>query len=388
MSFKNPKQICLLGATGSIGTSALNVIKQHPDSFHIHSVAAGSNWQALIPIIQQFKVEKACLWQEDAAKALKKHVNIPVFTGMDGLLELVQDQSADYVLNGMVGAVGCLPTLEAIKASKHIGLANKETMVMAGSIINQALKDNASSSLIPIDSEHSAIFQCLGDRPSSEVEHLLLTASGGPFLSLPADQFAHVTKERALAHPTWDMGPKITIDSSTLMNKGLEVIEAHFLFNITFDKIRVVIHPTSTVHSFVQFVDGSLMAQLGSPDMQLPILYALVCPQRWPLNIERLDLATLGKLEFFPPDFEKFPCLRLAFDAGKMGGSAPAVLNAANEEVVSLFLNEKINYLDIPRVIEDILNLSTITASPTLEQVLSADKEARSCVRELLKVKE
>ncbi len=381
----NKKNIALLGATGSIGMAALKVFRQHPDRFRLVGVAAGRQWDKLIPIIEEFKVEKVCLWDSAAAAELRKRTKAKVLEGMEGLLELVCLPEVDYVLNGLVGAIGCRPTLEAISHGKHIGLANKETMVMAGEIINAALHRNPSSRLIPIDSEHSAIFQCLAGRPVSEVEHIELTASGGPFRERPKAAFAAIRKADALKHPTWVMGEKITIDSATLMNKGLEVIEAHYLFGVAFENIKVVIHPSSIIHSFVQFRDGSLMAQLGCPDMQLPIQYAMSYPERWPLKVDRLDMAKVAKLEFFPPDIDKFPCLGLAYRAGNLGGTAPAILNAANEAVVARFLEDRaagapgaIGFADIPRILATVLDAAEIGQRPSLDQVIEADGWARN----------
>jgi 1-deoxy-D-xylulose-5-phosphate reductoisomerase len=369
--------------------AALKVFRQHPERFRVIGVAAGRQWEKLLPIIKEFKVEVACLWDADAAAELRKHTGIKVLEGMDGLLELVSRGDVDYVLNGLVGAIGCRPTLEAIHCGKHVGLANKETMVMAGEIINEALRKNPSSLLIPIDSEHSAIFQCLAGRPVSEVENIQLTASGGPFREKSKATFGSIRRADALKHPTWVMGEKITIDSATLMNKGLEVIEAHYLFGVPFDKIKVVIHPTSIIHSFVQFRDGSLMAQLGCPDMQLPIQYALTYPERWSLNVDRLDMAKIAKLEFFPPDTDKFPCLSLAYRAGNLGGTAPAILNAANEAVVARFLAEKIAFTDIPEILSQVLDQATVNGgavklSPTLDDVLKADDWARQAATHIM----
>jgi 1-deoxy-D-xylulose-5-phosphate reductoisomerase len=335
-----------------------------------------------VPILKEFQVEEACLWDENAAQQLRSHTTARVTCGMEGLLELVSSGQVDYVVNGLVGSIGCEPTLEAIRNSKHVGLANKETMVMAGDIINRAVKEHPASRIVPIDSEHSAVFQCLASRPPEEVESILLTASGGPFWNLSGDDFSSITKEEALNHPTWNMGPKVTIDSATMMNKGLEVIEAHYLFNIGFEHIDIIIHPTSTIHSFVQFRDGSLMAQMGSPDMQLPILYALTCPERWHLNIERLNITDLGRLEFLPPDMDRFPCIRIAYRAGKMGGTAPAVINAANEEAVSLFLRDKISFPEIPAVIQEVLSSADIVQQPSLPDVQKADAWARKETRD------
>ncbi len=379
------KNIALLGATGSIGNASLKVFRQHPNKFRLVSIAAGKQWEKLLPIIEEFKVEKVCLWDEKSANELKKNTKVKVVSGMDGLLELVSDSNIDYVLNGLLGAIGCRPTLEAIKHGKHIGLANKETMVMAGEIINAALRKNPSSKLIPIDSEHSAIFQCLAGRPISEVEHIELTASGGPFRERAKDTFASIKKADALKHPTWVMGEKITIDSATLMNKGLEVIEAHYLFGVAFKNIKVTVHPSSIIHSMVQFRDGSLMAQLGCPDMQLPIQYALTYPERWDLNVARLDMTKIGKLEFFAPDYDKFPCLGLAFRAGNLGGTAPAILNAANEAVVAEFLAEKISFSQIPEILKSVLDLSQVKENPNLEDVLEADAWAREAALDCMK---
>jgi 1-deoxy-D-xylulose-5-phosphate reductoisomerase len=371
------KNIALLGATGSIGDSALKVIRQHPDKFRIAGVAIGSKIDLLLPILKEFDVPFAVIFDPKAAEALSKQWSGKVLAGMEGLMELVADPSVDYVLNGLVGSIGCRPTLEAIRHGKTVGLANKESMVMAGDLINAALRRHPESSLVPIDSEHSAIFQCLAGRPVHEVDFIQLTASGGPFRERAKDTFATITKADALKHPTWVMGAKITIDSATLMNKGLEVIEAHQLFGVGFDQIKVVVHPSSIVHSLVQFRDGSLMAQLGCPDMCVPIQYALSWPERLQLETPRLDLATVGKLEFFPPDFEKFPCLRLAFEAGRRGGTAPAVLNAANEAVVDLFLNDRIPFYKIPALLENVLGRATIAELDSIETAVTADAWAR-----------
>jgi 1-deoxy-D-xylulose-5-phosphate reductoisomerase len=385
------KNIALLGATGSIGLAALKVFRQHPDRFRVVGVAAGRQWEKLLPIIEEFKVGKVCLWDAAAAAELRKRTKAQVLEGMDGLLELVSLKDVDYVLNGLVGAIGCRPTLEAISHGKHVGLANKETMVMAGEIINDALRRNPAAKLIPIDSEHSAIFQCLAGRPVSEVEHIELTASGGPFRERPKAAFPSIRKADALKHPTWVMGEKITIDSATLMNKGLEVIEAHYLFGVDFKDIKVVIHPGSIIHSFVQFRDGSLMAQLGCPDMQLPIQYALTYPERWPLNVDRLDMAKVAKLEFHPPDIDRFPCLGLAYRAGNLGGTAPAILNAANEAVVARFLEDRpagsdgaVGFTDIPRILAEVLDSAQVRQKPTLDQVLEADAWARKAALRLM----
>lgn len=377
------KTICLLGATGSIGNSTLAVLRQHPDRFHLAAAAVGRQGDKLLPLIREFGLKRVCVFDEKAALDLAGRTDAQVLTGMEGLVELVSDPGIDYVVNGLVGAIGCRPTLAALSAGKQVGLANKETLVMAGEIIRAALVKHPEARLLPIDSEHSAIFQCLAGRPLEEVEELQLTASGGPFRTWPKERFASITKADALKHPTWVMGEKITIDSASLMNKGLEVIEAHYLFGLPFDRIKVVVHPGSVIHSCVQFRDGSLMAQLGCPDMQLPIQYALTYPERWPLQVERLDLARIGKMEFFAPDFEKFPCLALAYEAGRRGGLAPAVVNAANEAAVALFLREEIAFVEIPRLIEKVLLAAPAAERPDLDGILAADAWARARVLEL-----
>lgn len=373
------KRICLLGATGSIGDSTLGVLEQHPSEFILHSIAAHSNWEKILQIARIRKVGKVCLFDDVAALQLRKAApELVVLAGMDGLLELSSDPDVDVIVNGLVGAVGCLPTMRAVECGKTVALANKETMVMAGPVIQDALDRNPRASIVPVDSEHNAIFQCLAGRPVHEVENIQLTASGGPFRELPKDRFAQITVADALKHPTWSMGRKITIDSASMMNKGLEVIEAHFLFRVPYDQIQVVVHPKSIIHSMVQFQDGNLMAQLGVPDMKIPIQCALTWPERKPLKTGRLDLAQIAELRFYPPDFERFPCLQLAYDAGRMGGTAPAVLNAANEVLVAAFLEEQIAFLDIPRGLEYCLGTVAGNQLPlTLQAALDADKQAR-----------
>jgi len=373
------KNICLLGATGSIGDSTLGVLDQHPEEFCLHSVAAHSNWEKMLQIARTRHVRTVCLFDTKAAALLRKAApELNVLSGMEGLLELASDSAMDIMVNGLMGAVGCRPTLLAVQNGKTVALANKETMVMAGPVIQQALDQNPAASIVPVDSEHNAIFQCLAGRPLSEVETIQLTASGGPFRELPKEYFAKITVADALKHPTWTMGRKITIDSASMMNKGLEVIEAHFLFRVPYDQIQVVVHPSSIIHSMVQFRDGSLMAQLGVPDMKVPIQCALTWPRRESLKTGRLDLAAIGSLQFFPPDFERFPCLQLAYDAGRMGGIAPAVLNAANEILVAAFLDERIGFLDIPRGLEYCLGALATSWEPlTLSLALEADASAR-----------
>lgn len=372
------KSICLLGATGSIGDSTISVVEEHSEKIKIVGLAAHSNWKKMLEITQKHTVEVVVMFDQNAAQKLAEAVpKLKVLFGEPGLIEMAKTLEYDSLVNGLSGSIGCLPTLEAIYREKEVALANKETMVMAGEIIQAALKANPKAKIFPVDSEHNAIFQCLADRPISEVENIQITASGGPFRNIPKEEFSGITVEQALNHPTWSMGPKITIDSATLMNKGLEVLEAHYLFNIAMDDIKVVVHPGSTVHSFVQFKDGSLMAQMGVADMRVPILCSLSWPERWPLSTGRVNLYNLGKLEFYKPDLDKFPCLRLAFEAGYTGGTAPAILNAANEVSVPAFLNKKIRFDQIPVVNEQVVKEQAVIQNANLKQIIEADKEAR-----------
>ena len=380
------KNVVLLGATGSIGTSSVDVIQQHSDIFNLYAVAANSSVEKVAEIVRKYNVERVCMFNEAAAKELEGVLGKKVLAGMDGLCELAADPKADIIINALMGAVGCLPTITAIEQGKHVALANKETMVMAGPVIWDKLAENPKSFITPIDSEHSAIFQCLeGGKRESEVEFLEITASGGPFREWPIEKFENITVADALNHPVWSMGKKITIDSASMMNKGLEVLEAHFLFHIPYDQIKVVVHPQSMVHSLVQFRDGSLMAQLGAPDMRIPIQVALTWPERLKLETKRLDLPTLAKLTFFEPDFNKFRCLALAFDAGRRGGIVPAMMNAANEVLVDRFLKGNLKFTDIPKYVEMVMDKApNVTGHLSLEQVLEADKEARLMTEDFL----
>jgi 1-deoxy-D-xylulose-5-phosphate reductoisomerase len=381
------KNVVLLGATGSIGTSSVDVIQQHSDIFNLYAVAANSSVQKVAEIVRKYNVERVCMFNEAAAKELESVLGKKVLAGMDGLCELAADPKADIIINALMGAVGCLPTITAIEHGKHVALANKETMVMAGPVIWDKLAENPKSFITPIDSEHSAIFQCLeGGKRESEVEFLEITASGGPFREWPIEKFENITVADALNHPVWSMGKKITIDSASMMNKGLEVLEAHFLFHIPYDQIKVVVHPQSMVHSLVQFRDGSLMAQLGAPDMRIPIQVALTWPDRLMLETKRLDLPTLAKLTFFEPDFNKFRCLALAFEAGRRGGIVPSMMNAANEVLVDRFLKGNLKFTDIPKYVEMVMDKApNVTGRLSLEQVLEADKEARLMTEGFLK---
>ena len=381
------KNVVLLGATGSIGTSSVDVIHQHSDIFNLYAVAANSSVEKVAEIVRKYHVERVCMFNEAAAKELEGVLGKKVLAGMDGLCELAADPKADIIINALMGAVGCLPTITAIEHGKHVALANKETMVMAGPVIWDKLAENPKSFITPIDSEHSAIFQCLeGGKRESEVEFLEITASGGPFREWPIEKFENITVADALNHPVWSMGKKITIDSASMMNKGLEVLEAHFLFHIPYDQIKVVVHPQSMVHSLVQFRDGSLMAQLGAPDMRIPIQVALTWPDRLKLETKRLDLPTLAKLTFFEPDFNKFRCLALAFEAGRRGGIVPSMMNAANEVLVDRFLKGNLKFTDIPKYVEMVMEKApNVTGHLSLEQVLEADKEARFMTEGFLK---
>jgi len=377
------QNIVLLGATGSIGSSTLAVVREHPDRFRVSALAAFGKVAEFSRLALEFPEARLCLFDAAAAAEAQSIVGRRVASGMEGLLELVSLPDATALVNGLVGSIGCRPTMEAIRRGLRVCLANKETLVMAGELIDTLLRQHPQASLHPIDSEHSALYQALAGRPVDEVESLVLTASGGPFRELPADRFEHITLEQALKHPTWTMGPKITIDSSTLFNKGLEVIEAHFLFRVPYDRIEVLVHPGSHVHSFVQFRDGALMAQLGTPDMRLPILYSLVAPERVPLTGERLDLASLGTLRFEKPDHGRFPALGLAYRAGRAGGIHPAVLNAANEAAVSLFLGRELSYTGISRLVEAVLDETESVSAPDFDELLAADAWARRRVQEL-----
>lgn len=378
------QNIVLLGATGSIGHSTLSVVREHSHRFRIAGLAARARVEEFCALAAEFPDAKLCLFEEAAARDAAARLGRKVGWGMEGLLELIHTPEATTVVNGLMGSIGCLPTMEAIRLGLRVCLANKETLVMAGGLINELLDRHPKASLQPVDSEHSAVHQCLAGRPAGEVEALILTASGGPFRTLPAEKFQDITLAQALKHPTWTMGPKITVDSATLFNKGLEVIEAHVLFRIPFDRIEVLVHPGSHVHSLVRFVDGAVMAQLGTPDMRLPILYALTAPERIPLSGDRLDLARIGTLHFEEPDLKRFPSLALAYAAGRKGGIATAVLNAANEVAVGAFLQERIAFLDIPALVERTLGDAPTVPHPDLDALLEADAWARRHVQTLV----
>jgi len=379
--------IAILGSTGSIGTSSLEVIAALPDRFRVTVLTAHRNLALLKEQIARFHPRIVVVSDRQTADGLSSCIDgsTKVLIGDFGLVEAVQDPQVDLVISAIVGFVGLIPTLRAIEAGKHIALANKETLVVGGDLIMDAVRRHGVH-LIPVDSEHSAILQCLQGEDTNAVRRLILTASGGPFRDLPPDQFHSITKEQALAHPTWRMGNKITIDSATLMNKGLEVIEAYWLFGLPRERIDVIIHPQSIVHSMVEFVDGSIKAQLGMPDMRIPIQYALTFPERVGTVSPALDLTRCDNLTFTVPDTTRFRCLSLAYNALQAGGTAPAVLNAANEVAVHLFLRGRINFADIPALISSALSDHEPIQQPMLDDLLEVDRITRESVERRLLV--
>jgi 1-deoxy-D-xylulose-5-phosphate reductoisomerase len=377
------KAITLLGSTGSIGTQTLDIVSQNPDQFRIVGLAAGSNVTMLAQQIRQFQPEIVAICDEEKLPELKEAIadlnpQPIIVAGEAGVIEVARYGDAQTVVTGIVGCAGLLPTIAAIKAGKDIALANKETLI-AGAPVVLPLVEEYGVKLLPADSEHSAIFQCLQGVPAGGLRRILLTASGGAFRDLPVEKLAQVKVADALKHPNWSMGRKITVDSATLMNKGLEVIEAHFLFGVDYDSIEIVIHPQSIIHSLIELQDTSVLAQLGWADMRLPILYAMSWPERIYTNWERLDLVKAGNLTFRAPDHQKYPCMQLAYAAGRAGGLMPAILNAANEQAVALFLEEKIGYLDIARCIETACDRTSAQnrPDPSLDDIIAADQWAR-----------
>ena len=376
------KKLAILGSTGSIGTQTLDIVREHKTEYEVSALAAGSNVRLMEDQIREFKPEAALLYDEKAAMDLRERVKdtgIPVLSGMDGLMELAALPSADIVVGAMVGMIGIRPTLAAIRAGKDIALANKETLVCAGHIIMKEAK-KAGVKILPVDSEHSAIFQSLRAGRHEEIEKLILTASGGPFRGKKAEELKGMTAREALRHPNWDMGPKVTIDSASLVNKGLEVMEARWLFDTPVDNIEVVIHPQSIIHSMVQFKDGAVIAQLGLPDMHLPIQYALSYPERLGMDSERTDFFKLKELTFFEPDTKTFRGLELALEAAKKGGSYPTVFNAANEAAVRLFLEGNIGFLEIYDLIEKAMASHVFIEDPGIEDILSIEEETKNSV--------
>lgn len=378
------RNIAILGSTGSIGTQTLEIVRENND-LNVVSIAAKSSINKLEEQVRKFKPDIVCVYDEKAASQFKVMIsdtNTKVVSGMEGLIEAATYKSAELVVTAFVGMIGIVPTVEAIKAGKNIALANKETLVTAGHIVMDLAKKN-NVKILPVDSEHSAIFQSLNGENSKEIDKILLTASGGPFRTKTKDDLKTVTLEDALKHPNWSMGRKITIDSATMVNKGLEVLEAKWLFDVDVDNIQVVVQPQSIIHSMVQFNDGAVIAQLGVPDMKLPIQYAIYYPERRYLSGDRLDFGKIGQITFEDPDFEKFKGLELAYESGRIGGSMPTVLNAANEKAVAMFLNRKIGYLEIADIIEYCMSKHNTIENPTIEQIL----EIENWVNELIESK-
>ena len=382
------KQIAILGSTGSIGTQTLDVVRQHPNEFSVYALSAHRSLDLLIQQALEFNPAVVCIADERLYQPLREALSdlpIKVMAGEQAIAEMVTMPAIDVVVAAMVGYAGLRPTIEAIKAKKTIALANKETLVVAGEIICRLAKRHQVS-ILPVDSEHSAIFQCLVGEDMHSVEKLLLTASGGPFRTFTYEQMQHVTAAQALQHPNWEMGAKITIDSASMMNKGFEVIEARWLFDIPVEKIQVLVHPQSVIHSAVQFVDGSVKAQLGTPDMRIPIQYALTYPARWLSDVPRLDLFAVKQLTFEEPDMQRFPNLRLAYEAMEKGGNMPCILNAANEVVNLAFREGKCGFLQMSEVIEQTMATTSFITEPTYEDYVQTDKEARKIAKELLKL--
>lgn len=380
------KKISVLGSTGSIGTQTLEIARYNQD-IGITALAAGSNVELLEKQVREFHPKIACLWKEEAARELKRRIrdlDVKVVSGMEGLMEAACEPEAQIVVTAVVGMIGIRPTIAAMEAGKDIALANKETLVTAGHIIMPLAKEKGVK-ILPVDSEHSAIFQCLQGAGENRIHKILLTASGGPFRGRSREQLAGVQPEDALKHPNWSMGRKITIDSSTMVNKGLEVMEAHWLFDVDMDQVQVVIQPASVIHSMIEYEDGAVIAQLGTPDMKLPIQYALYYPERRFLPGDRLDFTKLKEIRFDEPDMETFRGLKLAYEAGKAGGSLPTVFNAANELAVSLFLEKKIPYLAITDLIQGAMENHKRKAAPNVDQILAAEQEAYDFIRETLR---
>ena len=376
------KKIAILGSTGSIGTQTLEIVRTNKD-IKVTALAAGRNIDLLEKQIREFAPKLAAVWSENLASELKSRVRdmqVEVLSGMDGLLAVAAEQEAEILVTAIVGMIGILPTIEAIKAGKDIALANKETLVTAGHII-MPLAEQHHVSILPVDSEHSAIFQSLQGGQRNALQKILLTASGGPFRGRKREELENIQVEDALKHPNWEMGRKITIDSSTMVNKGLEVIEAKWLFGVNVDQIQVVVQPQSIIHSMVEYEDGAVIAQLGTPDMKLPIQYALYYPERRYLPGERLDFGTLTQITFEKPDMETFYGLKLAIEAGKRGGSLPTVFNAANEKAVALFLDRKIRYLQIPEIIQECMENHKNISDPSVEEILKTEQETYQFIK-------
>ncbi len=376
------KTLSILGSTGSIGTQALDIVKKFPERFQVVALSCNSNIELLKKQIEEFKPKIVAVFNEEKADELK--TDIPVYNGMDGLLKVATIGEAHTVINSLVGSIGVLPTVKAIENLKNIALANKETLVAAGSIVMKEIKKN-NVNLMPIDSEHSAIFQCLNGNNIKDVNKIIITCSGGAFKDFTKKKLEKATAKDALKHPTWNMGAKITIDSATLMNKGFEVIEAHWLYSLPYNKIEVTIHPQSIIHSLVEFNDNSIIAQLSLPDMKIPIMYALSYPKRFKNNLKKLNLAEIQQLTFKEPNLKLFPCLEYAYEAGKNNGTLPAVMNAANEVAVQYFLQNKIKFLDIPRLIGKMMDKHKVIKNPDLNEILEIDKKVKKKTKEEIK---
>lgn len=384
------KTIAILGSTGSVGTQALDVVRRYPERFRIVALSANKNIDLLIDQIKEFNPEIVAVGDREKAEELQKKMQLPVYSGEEGLIRVATCKNSQLIFNSLVGSVGVRPTYEAILAGKDIALANKESLVVAGDIImKEATKQNIS--IMPVDSEHSAIFQCLNGERRQDFRKILLTCSGGPFRGKTLNELKNVTVEQALDHPNWNMGGKITIDSSTLMNKGLEVIEAHHLFGVDYEKIEVVVHPQSIIHSMVEFVDASVTAQLAYHDMRLPIVYALSYPSRLKVGVPRLDFFALRELTFYQPDLKTFNCLDLAIKAGKKGGIFPCVLNGSNEIAVEFFLDGKINWVEIGNTVDAMMKESEVKYKDLtkldIDKILHIDKEVKQATRDYLKSK-
>ena len=379
------KKITILGSTGSIGVNTLKVIESLPEEFEVYGLTARNNVDVMEEQVKKFNPRVAVLTDEKKAKELEERIGrreVKVYSNLEGLIKAVKAPEVNLVVSAIVGTTGLTPTLEAIRAGKDIALANKEILVMAGEVLIGEAKSRGVT-ILPVDSEHNAIFQCLQGRNSSEVNKIILTASGGPFYNLPKEELKKVTPPQALEHPTWEMGKKISVDSASLMNKGLEVIETQHLFGVDISRIEVVIHPQSIIHSLVEFVDGSILAQLGITDMRIPIQSALTYPEKLNNPLPKLDLAAIANLTFEEPDLNSFPCLSYAYEAARLGGTAPAVLNAANEIAVEEFLEARIGFLQIPEAVRMVMNKQNLVKNPALEDILEADEWAR---KEALKV--
>ncbi len=377
------KKVLLLGSTGSIGKSTENCIDRYSDQFQLIGISVNNRIESACEQIEKFQISHITVGNSEVATRFPQDnfPNTTLWQGEEGLSRMAEELDYDILVNALVGSVGFKPTVEALKRGKIVALANKESLVVGGEIITRILEEFGGT-LLPVDSEHSAILQCLTGEDPKTIETMTVTASGGPFRELSVEKFSEITVETALKHPTWAMGPKITIDSSTLMNKGFEVIEAHHIFGIPYEKIEVLVHPQSIIHSMVTFTDGAVMAQCGMPDMELPIQYALTYPQRLPIDSPRLNLAQLKELTFFEPNYQKFPCLNLCLEAGKAGGTVPTVLNAANEIAVSLFLEKRIGYTTISKIVEEACTNHTREEALSVAQIKAIDNETRKQILE------